>query len=187
MRNKIRGIKGFHMGAADNHVKSLAEYRQDDKPRATISAPTPDDGFIKQVGTLLSNPFDGMRALVNQTRGGIREAFGMRDEGDRDGVYGSLSSLRRANESTDKSTQEALSRSAAMNTASSVATLASSALLGAQTLTDLAQGDPTAAVAKKLNKIPGVKNIIKNPKQAANVAKTTYLGYKANKNVVNKI
>ena len=187
MRDKIRGIKGFHMGAANGNPKSLAQHRQDDKPRATISAPTPDDGFLTQVGTLLSNPFDGVRALVNQTRGGIRESLGMRDEGDRDGVYGSLSSLRRANESKDKSTQQALSRSSAMNLASSTATLASGAYLGVQTLTDLAQGDPTAAVAKKLNKIPGVKQIIKNPKHAANVAKSTYMMLKGNKNVAKKI
>lgn len=187
MRNKIRGIKGFHMGAANGNPKSLSEIRNEEKPRATISMPTPDDSVLQQAGTLLSNPFDGMRALVNQARGGIRQALGMRDEGDRDGVYGSLSSLRRANISEDPEAQQALSRSSAMNLASSAATLASSGYLGVQTLTDLAQGDPTAVIAKKLNKIPGVKQVIKNPKHAATVAKSAYIGLKGNKNVTNKI
>ena len=176
------------MGAAN--PTPLSKLQREDAPRgsqATISSPTPDDGFLQQVGTLLSNPFDGARALVNQARGSIRETLGLSDQGDRDGVYGSLSSLRRANDSEEKSTKQALSRSSAMNLASSAATLASGAYLGAQTLTDLAQGDPTAAISKKLNKIPGIKQIIKNPKHAATVAKSTYMGLKGNKNVTTKI
>lgn len=184
MRNKIRKIKGFHMGAANGNPKSLSAIRNDEKPRATISMPTPDDSILQQAGTLLSNPFDGMRALVNQTRGGIRQAFGMSDQGDRDGVYGSLSSLRRANDSEDKQTIEALSRSSALNTTSSTAMLASGVLLGAQTLVDLAQGDPTAAITKKLNKIPGVKQVIKDPIKAAKTAKGAYISYKGYKNVL---
>lgn len=185
MRDKIRGIKGFYMGAAN--PTPLSKLQREDAPRgsqATISSPTPDDGFLQQAGTLLSNPFDGMRALVNQTRGGIRQALGMSDQGDRDGVYGSLSSLRRANDSEDEQTKKALSRSSALNTASSTAMLASSALLGTQTLVDLAQGDPTAAVTKKLNKIPGVKQVIKDPIKAAKAAKGTYISYKGYNNVL---
>ena len=97
MRDKLRNIKPFHFGPAQTPQDDYKFATED--PPATISMPTPDDSVFKQLGTLLSNPFDGVRALVNQTRGGIRESLGMRDEGDRDGVYGSLSSLRRANES----------------------------------------------------------------------------------------
>ena len=102
MRDKIRGIKGFHMGAAN--PTPLDELRRKDAPRgsqATISAPTPEDSTWQQFKTFVSNPFDGTRALVNEARGDIREAFGLSDQGDRDGVYGSLTNLRRANDSFD--------------------------------------------------------------------------------------
>ena len=150
---------------------------------STISAPTPDDGALQQIGTLLSNPFDGIRALGNQARGGIREAFGMRDEGDRSGVYGSLTSLRRANESDDAETQKALERSSAFNSASQVAMLASGTALGAQTVTDLLQGDPTAAVIKKAKVIKPIYKAVKKVVDPSKLTKAAYMGYKTNKNL----
>ena len=181
MRDKIRGIKGFHMGAAN--PTSLDELRSKDAPRgsqATISAPTPEDSTWQQFKTLVSNPFDGARALVNNARGEIRETFGLSDQGDRDGVYGSLTNLRRANESEDQQTQQALNRSSAFNSASSMVPVA----LTAQTVSDAISGDFTSLATKKLNKIPVVKDIVKNPKIAKKIAKTAYQTYKTNKNVI---
>jgi len=180
MRDKIRGIKGFHMGAAN--PTPLDKLRRKDAPRgsqATISAPTPEDSAWQQLKTFVSNPFDGTRALVNEARGGIREAFGLSDQGDRDGVYGSLTNLRRANESEDKQTQEALSRSSAFNSVSSMVPVA----LTAQTVSDAISGDVTSLATKKLNKIPVVKDIVKNPKLAKKIAKTAYNALKTNKNI----
>lgn len=181
MRDKIRGIKGFHMGAAN--PTPLDELRRKDAPRgsqATISAPTPEDSTWQQFKTLVSNPFDGARALVNNARGEIRETFGLSDQGDRDGVYGSLTSLRRANLSEDQQTQQALSRSSALNSTSSMIPVA----LTAQTVSDAISGDITSLATKKLNKIPIVKKVIKNPKLAKNIAKTAYNTLKTSKNVI---
>ncbi len=169
------------MGAAN--PTSLDELRREDAPRgsqATISAPTPDDSAWQQFKTLVSNPFDGARALVNTARGELRETFGLSDQGDQDGVYGSLTNLRRANESTDEQTQQALNRSSALNSVSSMVPLA----LTAQTVSDAVSGDFTSLATKKLNKIPGVKQVIKNPKLAKNIAKTAYKALKTNKNVI---
>ena len=183
MRDKIRGIKGFHMGAAN--PTPLDELRRKDAPRgsqATISAPTPEDSTWQQFKTFVSNPFDGTRALVNEARGDIREAFGLSDQGDRDGVYGSLINLRRANDSEDQQTKQALNRSSTFNSISSMVPAA----LTAQTVSDAISGDVAALATKKLNKIPGVKQVIKNPKIAKDVAKTAYNTLKTNKNVVSK-
>ena len=142
------------------------------------------DNFFQQAGTLLSNPFDGIRALSNQARGGIREAFGMSDEGDRDGVYGSLTSLSRAKASDDAETQKALERSSAFNTASQVAMLGSGTALGAQTVNDLIQGDATGAIIKKAKVLKPIYNAVKKlGVDPTKLTKQAYKTYKANKNV----
>jgi len=151
----------------------------------TISATAPDDGALKQIGTLLSNPFDGIRALSNQARGGIREAFGMRDEGDGSGVYGSLTSLRRAKASDDAETQKALERSSGLNAVSQVGMLGSAAALGAQTVNDLLQGDVTGAVLKKAKALKPVYNAVKKlGVDPTKLSKRLYTSYKADKNVL---
>ena len=127
-----------------------------DHSNETISMPTEDRSVIEQIGTLLSNPFSGSRALVNQTRGGIRNSLGMSDQGDRDGVYGSLTNLARAKESNDLETQQAL---------------ASGAVLTGQTVADLLQGDPTAMALKTAKKY----------KPIYNTAKKAYMGLKGGK------
>jgi hypothetical protein len=183
MRNKIRGIKGFHMGAAN--PTPLDKLRRQDAPRnsqATISASTPDDNKWQQFKTFVSNPFDGARALVNDVRTSIRESVGLDNDNITSGPYANLSNLRRANESTDEQTQEALNRSSAFNSASSMMPVA----LTAQTVSDAISGDVTSLATKKLNKIPGVKEVIKNPELAKNIAKTAYNTLKANKNVLSK-
>ena len=169
------------MGAAN--PTPLDELRRKGAPRgsqATISAPTPEDSTWQQFKTFVSNPFDGARALVNNARGEIRETFGLSDQGDRDGVYGSLTNLRRANESEDQQTQQALNRSSAFNSASSMVPVA----LTAQTVSDAISGDFTSLATKKLDKIPGVRQVIKNPTLAKNIAKTAYKTLKTNKNVI---
>jgi len=181
MRDKIRGIKGFHMGAAN--PTSLDELRKKDTPRgsqATISAPTPEDSAWQQFKTLVSNPFDGARALVNDARTSIRESVGLDNDNITSGPYANLSNLRRANESEDQQTQEALNRSSAFNSVSSMVPVA----LTAQTVSDAISGDVASLATKKLNKIPGVKQVIKNPKLAKNIAKTAYKALKTNKNVI---
>ena len=148
--------------------KMLAERAADsgitpkDHSNETISTPTKDDSLTKQVGTLLSNPFSGVRSLVNQTRGGVRESLGMSDEGDRSGVYGSLTNLSRAKDSTEPSTIKALERGEPFNVASQISMLASGAALTGQTLADLAQGDPTAAIFKTAKKFKPIYKLAKN-------------------------
>ena len=169
------------MGAAN--PTSLDELRKKDAPRgsqATISAPTPEDSAWQQFKTLVSNPFDGARALVNDARTSIRESVGLDNDNITSGPYANLSNLRRANESEDQQTQQALSRSSAFNSASSMVPVA----LTAQTVSDAISGDVTSLATKKLNKIPGVKQVIKNPKLAKNIAKTAYKALKTNKNVI---
>jgi hypothetical protein len=184
MRDKLRNIKPFHFGPAQTPQDDYKFATED--PPATISMPTPDDSVFKQLGTLLSNPFDGVRALVNQTRGGIRESLGMRDEGDRDGVYGSLSSLRRANESKNEEVKSELKRSSAFNTASQIGALASGAVLTASTVNDLIQGDPKAALLKKAKVVKPIYNAVK--KVSNNPTKSLlglYYGYKGVKTAKN--
>jgi len=184
MRDKLRNIKPFHFGPAQAPQDDYKFATED--PPATISMPTPDDSVFKQLGTLLSNPFDGVRALVNQTRGGIRESLGMRDEGDRDGVYGSLSSLRRANESKNEEVKSELKRSSAFNTASQIGALASGAVLTASTVNDLIQGDPKAALLKKAKVVKPIYNAVK--KVSNNPTKSLlglYYGYKGVKTAKN--
>ena len=142
-----------------------------DHSNETISMPTQKRSAIEQIGTLLSNPFSGTRALVNQTRGGIRNSLGMSDEGDRDGVYGSLTSLARSKDSNDLETQKALESGSEFNTASQIAALGSGALLAGQTFADLLQGDPASAALKAGKKF----------KPLYNTAKKAYMGYKGGK------
>jgi hypothetical protein len=180
MRDKLRNMTPFHFGPAQTPQDDYKFATEDPKnPPATISMPTPDDGVFQQIGTLFSNPFDGVRALVNQTRGGIRESLGMRDEGDRDGVYGSLSNLRRAKASNSEDVKKALSRSSAFNTASQLAALTSGAVLTASTVNDLAQGDPKAALLKKAKVVKPIYNAVK--KTGLDPSKSLlslYYGYK---------
>ena len=168
------------MGAAN--PTPLDKLRREDAPRgsqATISAPTPDDNMWQQFKTLISNPFDGARALVNDARTSIRESVGLDNDNITSGPYANLSNLRRANESTDEQTQETLNRSSAINSASSMIPAA----LTAQTLSDAVSGNFVSLATKKFNKIPGVKEVIKNPELARNIANTAYTTLKINKNV----
>jgi hypothetical protein len=148
-----------------------------DHSNETISMPTENKSAIEQIGTLLSNPFSGTRALVNQTRGGIRNSLGMSDQGDREGVYGSLTSLARAKDSNDLETQKALESGSEFNTASQIGALASGAVLTGQTVADLLQGDPTAIALKTAKKY----------KPLYNTAKNAYMGLKTGKVIKNML
>jgi hypothetical protein len=201
MRDKLRNIKPFHFGpaqtpqddyefATEDPVDPIVKAKPQFKKPATISMPTPDDGVLQQLGTLLSNPFDGVKALVNQTRGGIRESLGMSDEGDRDGSYGSLSSLRRANESNREDVKKSLGRSSAFNSASQIAALASGAMLTASTVNDLLQGDPKAALLKKAKVVKPIYNAVKktglDPTKSLLGLYYGYKGLKAGDNINKK-
>ena len=115
MRDKIRNIKPFKQGPAqrteedyqDNKfnekIKELENRRLvDQTTQENISTPE-DDSPTQQASTLISNPFDGVRALANQTVGGIQNMFGI-DKGFRDGPYGSLTSLRRSGNTSNRVT-----------------------------------------------------------------------------------
>jgi len=142
----------------------------DSRPPDTLRVPEAEDSIIKQAGTLLSNPFDGVRALGNDVTKGVRDFFGLSDNV-KGGVYANLTNLRKANESKDESTKKALSRSSAFNTASQIAMLASGTALTASTTADLLQGDLTSAGLKGLKGFKPVKKL----------AKGAYMAYKSAK------
>ena len=143
------------------------------------------DSIQKQVGTLLSNPLDGVAALGNQVRGSVRETFGMRDEGSSDGVRGSLTNLGRAKKSDDAGTKKALENSSGLNTVGQIGMLGSAGALGAQTVNDLLQGDATGAVIKKAKVLKPIYNAVKKlGVDPTKLSKALYKGYKANKNVL---
>jgi len=152
----IETIKKPTFAAGSNFIPANFNSR----PPDTLSVPEPEDSIIQQAGTLLSNPFDGVRALGNDFTKGVRDFFGLRDNV-KGGVYANLTNLRKANESDDESTKRALSRSSAFNTASKVAMLASGTALTAGTATDLLQGDLTSAALKGSKVFKPVKKLAK--------------------------
>lgn len=142
------------------------------------------DNFFQQVSTLLSNPADGIAALANQVRGNTRKSFGLSDEGDLDGVRGSLTNLRRGKLSGDTGVKKELGRSSGLNFASQVGMLSSGTALGAQTVNDLIQGDATGAIIKKAKVIKPIYNAVKKfGVDPTKLTKQAYKTYKANKNV----
>jgi len=162
--------------------KSIASTR----PQSTISQTPEDnsDSFFKQAGTLLSNPLDGVVALGNQARGNARKLFNLSDEGDLDGVRGSLTNLRRARLSGDKGAQKVLDRSSGLNFATQVGMLGSGTALGVQTVNDLVQGDATGAIIKKAKVLKPVYNAVKKlGVDPTKLTKQVYKVYKTNKNV----
>ena len=142
------------------------------------------DNFFQQAGTLLSNPADGIAALANQARGNTRKLFGLSDQGDLDGVRGSLTNLRRGKLSGDKGVEKELGRSSGLNFASQVGMLGSGTALGAQTVNDLIQGDATGAIIKKAKVLKPIYNAVKKlGVDPTKLTKQAYKTYKANKNV----
>jgi len=142
------------------------------------------DNFFQQAGTLLSNPADGIAALANQARGNTRKLFGLSDQGDLDGVRGSLTNLRRGKLSGDKGVKKELGRSSGLNFASQVGMLGSGTALGAQTVNDLIQGDATGAIIKKAKVLKPIYNAVKKlGVDPTKLTKQAYKTYKANKNV----
>ena len=142
------------------------------------------DSFSQQVGTLLSNPADGIVALANQATGNTRKLFGLSDQGDLDGVRGSLTNLRRGKLSGDKGVEKELRRSSGLNFASQVGMLGSGTALGAQTVNDLIQGDATGAIIKKAKVLKPIYNAVKKlGVDPTKLTKQAYKAYKTNKNV----
>jgi len=142
------------------------------------------DNFFEQAGTLLSNPLDGVVALGNQARGNTRKLFGLSDQGDLDGVRGSLTNLRRGKLSGDEGVKKELGRSSGLNFASQVGMLGSGTALGAQTINDLVQGDATGAIIKKAKVLKPIYNAVKKlGVDPTKLTKQAYKAYKTNKNV----
>lgn len=196
MQKTGRGIPQTFQSPPTNdsgEIKLTPEMLEYAKNQPTVTRPqgeiyqTPknnSDGFFKQAGTLLSNPLDGAVALANQARGNTRKLFNLSDEGDLDGVRGSLTNLRRAKLSGDKGAQKELDRSSGLNFASQVGMLGSGTALGAQTVNDLIQGDATGAIIKKAKVLKPVYNAVKKlGVDPTKLTKQIYKTYKTNKNV----
>ena len=156
MRNKLRGIGAFKIGAANGSDPATVTPIN---KQATISMPSEDDGFFKQLSTLVNNPFDGTRALVNDARTSLRQGLGINNDNITTGPYADLTSLRRANLSEDEETKNALKRSSAMNFGTQVAAAGSGAYLAGQTAVDLIQGNPSAALLKLGKKVKPVTKL----------------------------
>lgn len=143
------------VGNGTNQQPMLSEYKE--------------DSLFTKLKTIISNPFDALKVAYQGGRS---------DQGDY--THSSLTNLRRAKDAAESGNEDAkksFGRTSAFNTAVSLTPYA----MAASTVADLASGDPTGAILKKVNKVPGVKNVIKDPKKAAKIAKGVYKTYKTNK------
>jgi len=161
MAFKMRGLHQMSYGdsasGSTTQQPMLSEYKE--------------DGLFTKLKTIISNPFDALKVAYQNGR----SDFG-------DYTHSSLTNLRRAKEAAENGNEDAkksFNRTGAFNTAASLTPYA----MAASTAADLVSGDPTGAILKKVNKIPGVKNLIKDPKQAAKLAKGVYKTYKTNKTI----
>ena len=116
------------------------------------------DGFFTKLKTVVSNPFDSLISVMGTNPN-----------------MTSLRQVRQLHEARDKGSEDAagvLARSSALNTASSFIPAAATA----DAVMSAVQGDPTAAITKKLNKIKpvakGLKNLKLDPKKATKVIST---------------
>ena len=116
------------------------------------------DGFFTKLKTVVSNPFDSLVSVMGTNPN-----------------MTSLRQVRQLHEARDKGSKDAesvLARSSALNTASSFIPPAATA----DAVMSAVQGDPTAAITKKLNKIKpvakGLKKLKLDPKKATKVIST---------------
>ena len=143
------------VGNGTNQQPMLSEYKE--------------DSIFTKLKTIISNPFDALKVAYQGGRS---------DQGDY--THSSLTNLRRAKDAAEAGNEDAkksFGRTSAFNTVASLTPYA----MAASTIADLASGDPTGAILKKVNKIPGVSKVIKDPKKAAKVAKGIYKTYKTDK------
>lgn len=161
MAFKMRGLHQMSYGdsanSSTNQQPMLSEYKE--------------DGLFTKLKTIISNPFDALKVAYQ----GGRSDYG-------DYTHSSLTNLRRAKEAAESGNEDAqksFNRTSALNTVTSLTPYA----MAASTVADLVSGDPTAAILKKVNKIPGVSKVIKDPKKAATAAKGIYKSYKTNKTI----
>lgn len=113
------------------------------------------DGFFTKLKTVVSNPFDSLISVMGTNPN-----------------MTSLRQVRQLHEARDKGNKEAesvLARSSALNTSSSFIPAAATA----DAVMSALQGDPTAAITKKLNKIKpvakGLQKLKLDPKKATKV------------------
>lgn len=116
------------------------------------------DSLFTKLKTIVSNPFDSLTAVMgtNPDMQNLRQ----------------VRQLHEAKDRGDKDAKQVLARSSALNTASSFIPVAATADAIASTL----EGDPTALVTKKLNKIKpaakALKSINLDPAKTAKVLST---------------
>ena len=130
-----------------------------------------EDNLFTKLKTIVNNPFDALKVAYQGGRS---------DQGDY--THSSLTNLRRAKEAADAGNEDAqrgFARTKGINTVASLTPYA----MFASTVADVVSGDPTGAILKKFNKIPGVSKVIKDPKKAAMAAKGAYKSYKTNKTI----
>lgn len=132
----------------------------------TISQGTEDSLFTK-LKTIVSNPFDALKVALAPE----------------EGAYESLQSLRETKQAASANVPEAkkqLSKTKAFNTLSQFVPAAATADAVASAI----EGDPTAIITKKLNKIkPVAKNLKKLNLDPTKTAKVLSTGLKAAKNI----
>ena len=116
------------------------------------------DSFFTKLKTVVSNPFDSLIAAMNTNPD-----------------MTTLRQVRQLHEAEDKGSEDAaniLARSSALNTASSFIPVAATA----DALISAVQGDPTAIITKKANKIKpiakGLEKLKLDPKKATKVIST---------------
>jgi len=117
-----------------------------------------EDGFFTKLKTVVSNPFDSLISVMGTNPN-----------------MTSLRQVRQLHEARDKGNKDAesvLARSSAFNTSSSFIPAAATA----DAVMSAVQGDPTAAITKKLNKIKpvakGLQRLNLDPKKATKVIAT---------------
>jgi len=128
---------------------------------------------LENLKTIVGNPFDAARAILRTDDSGGDFPTSVKD-------LRALRALANRDDGSESSEQakSILSRSSGFNVASAMVGPA----LTAQTVLDLATGDPTAAILGKAKKLKPIKNTLKKTKAGRilteKVLPTTYLGYK---------
>ena len=152
----------FPTGASDAVIQQW--YANNSTGQPTLDADRLDDtsydkdSLFTKLKTIVSNPFDSLVAAVG-TNPDMQDLRQVRQ-------------LREAKDRGDKDAKKVLSRSSALNTASSFIPIAATADAVASTL----EGDPTALITKKLNKIKpiakGLTTLKLDPKKTSKILST---------------
>jgi hypothetical protein len=151
-RNVSKGA-GFPTGASPEKIKEW--YVNNPRQGDTLSAAKDDafesDGFFRQAGTFLSNPFQGTRAAMNQmSYNHVTDEFGTNDTNP---AFTNLTNLRKAKK------------------ASKFGTLPGDEMNAVTQAASFALGGGVKGLAKGVSKIPAAINAAKNISKSGKVAK----------------